>query len=91
MIVAHRLQKRRIPRNAPRLCGSVRRDEKSMLLNDCLAWLVPRRKTRARRGRLFLALDRRQWDPVSDNNRGEDLVNQPVPSTTRSDVTGNRV
>jgi len=53
MIVAHPVQKRRVARDALRLCGSVRRDgEKQtscppvdrqvLLINDCLAWLVPR-------------------------------------------------
>jgi hypothetical protein len=63
MTVAHPVQKRRVPRNAPRLCGSVRREVEKHLprrpdlrmdppvlrLNDCLAWLVPRGKARARR------------------------------------------
>jgi hypothetical protein len=88
MIVAHPVQKRRVPRNVLRLCGSVRREGKTscpagqilaatrqaLRLNDCLAWLVPRRKTRARRGQLF-------WRLIGDNgtrfqrdDRGEDHV-----------------
>jgi hypothetical protein len=60
MIVAHRVQTRRVPRNArgfavlsaakeknilPRIFASTRQ---VLPVNDCLAWLVPRRTTRAR-------------------------------------------
>jgi hypothetical protein len=53
------------PAQCPRICGSVRREgekhltppgrifaltRKVLLLNDCLAWLVPRGKARARQG-----------------------------------------
>jgi hypothetical protein len=61
MIVAHRVQKRRVPAMpwsspprrrksscpAGRIFASIRQ---VLPLNDCLAWLVPRGKTRARRG-----------------------------------------
>jgi len=80
MILARRVEKRRVPRNALRLCGvqSAAKEKNILLrgrifastrqvlrLNDRLASLVPRRKPRARGTHCFLALDRRRWRPAS--------------------------
>jgi hypothetical protein len=103
MIVAHRVQKRRAPampcdfavqsaaKEKKDLAPPVglRVDRQSLPLNDRLAWLVPRRKTRW--GLIVF------WRLIGGDGPGfavtvvaKIMYNQLAPSTPRSNATGNR-